>query len=209
MSLRDLVRKHLGAVMSQTQRPTGNPKPSAPENHQLLLEVSQADEMGYLREQITQHLSLVKTFDAELRQNIARLHEPPPDSPIERSQVDLIKSLKSRCGIMLSMAGYEDGHRHPAKTHYQLQDAIKAMELESAKGEADNLLKGIKELYDVLASTPLENVTTNPVRADGYRKCLAKLILTNLYGKDALLDLYPENRRTFEQIKQDFKNSLA
>jgi len=223
MSLRDFLKTSFSQLLSA-------PRPSI-QSHEDLLKIDAADEREYLKQQVTDQLTFLRAFDAEMRQTIDRLHEPEEGKLIP-SQVNQLIKVRGRMKTVLAMTSVQIFSQAKNQTPQPVVQAKLALELGAASGEMEQILKRIGDLHAVLADMPLDTVSRkigNPNNGgsgvlwlgdhvnvqghgkgqlyDQYREGLTKLVMLNAYGKAHLLDLYPEPRKTLDQIRHDFKHA--
>ncbi|AXH59594.1 hypothetical protein [Pseudomonas amygdali] len=193
------------------------------------MNVSAADEQAYLKQQVLSQLSFMRAFDAEIRQSILRLHEPQ-DGMLMPAQIDQLIKMKGRLTTVLAMTSVQIFGQAKDKTTAPVVEAKLALELGAVSGEMEQILGRIGDLHKVLSEMPLEAIRLrlankgpqagvlwlgDHLKVQGYGKGMlyerylegvTKLVMFNIYGKSALLDLYPEKRKTIEEIRHDFKH---
>lgn len=232
MGLRDFLRERFSHLLSTPrleQSLAASPDSfPAPRPYDELLNVSAANEQAYLKQQVLSQLRFMRAFDAEIRQSILRLHEPQ-DGMLMPAQIDQLIKMKGRLATVLAMTSVQIFSQAKSKTPTPVVEAKIALELGAVSGEMEQILGRITDLHKVLSEMPLEVIRTrlsskgtqsgvlwvgDYVQVPGHGKGklyerfldgLTKLVMFNVYGKGALLDLYPEKRKTIEEIRHDFK----
>jgi len=222
MSLRDFLKSSISQWLPAS-RPAQN-------TYHELLKIDAADEHAYLKRQVTEQLAFLRAFDAEMRESIGRLHEPE-DGKLIPAQINQLMTLRARMTTVLAMSSVQllGAARH--KTPHPVVIAKLALDLGAASGEMEQILSRIKDLNEVLREMPLD-VIQNKLGSPGteagviwlgdvvdvpgygkgqlyekFREGLIKLVLFNAYGKRNLADVYPEPRKTLDEMRRDFKNA--
>lgn len=210
MGLRDFLRKRISHLVS-SPRP-GHISLPVQQSYDKILRVSAADEQAFLQQQVMSQLHFLRAFDAEMRSAILCLHEPAQGIPATE-QVNQLFEMKGRMTTVLSMTSIHIFGQAKNKTPAPVAQAKVALKLGAISGELEQILGRIDDLHKVLSDIPLDSLSQN--HGNDNRKAqlntkfcegVVKLVLFNIYGKKALMDVYPENRKTIDEIRRDFKN---
>lgn len=186
-----------------SQEITASENPSGPQDQ--LDPIQTVDERSVLRDQIVSHHRLVVGFDEELRLRIQRLHEPEAQAPIDDDLGLELNELCNRCALILAMSGYTGGGRTRVKAPHHLASAKAKLGLDEMQKETDRRLTRIQELHSVLSDIYLwedSAIADYKLSSQG----MTKLILTNLYGEQAMWELYPQCKKSPEEILKDLKH---
>lgn len=216
MGLRDFLRERLSHLLTAPRlQPSVAALPtSSLINHpyHAISKITAADEQAFLQQQVMSQLHFLRVFDAEIRNAILRLHEPTLGISAPE-QVHQLMELKGRMTTVLSMTSIHIFGQAKHKTPAPVVQAKVALKLGAISGELEQILGRIDDLHKVLSEIPLDSIIHN--QGNENRKAqlnekfcagLVKLVLFNIYGKKALVDLYPEKRKTIDEIRRDFKN---
>lgn len=209
MGLRDFLRERLSNLLPPPRLDSSASTLPSHRAYQSISNITVADEQAFLKQQVMSHLNFLRAFDAEMHESILRLHEPEDGIPVSR-QVEQLIELKGRMSTVLAMTSMQIFKRTPIP----VVEAKLALELGAASGELGQILGRIGDLHKVLDEMPLNqiiknhgNETRKAQLREKFCESLSKLVMINIYGKKALLDLYPDERKTIAEIRRDFKNN--
>lgn len=203
MGLRAFIHKRFFAPTGpSSQKISSSENPSGLQDQ--LEPIQTVDERSILRDHVVSHHRLVVGFDEELHLRIQRLHEPEAQAPIDDKLGLELNELCNRCALILAMSGYTSGGRTRAKAPHQLASAKAKLGLDEMQEETDRRLTRIQELHSVLSDIYLwedSAIADYKLSSQG----MTKLILTNLYGEQAMWELYPQCKKSPEEILRDIK----